>query len=59
MFCLNEGEQPTYGEAPQVKRATEFFKSLMSAEQWVARRLATATRFYQSLIGEIADDGRI
>jgi hypothetical protein len=55
MFRLNDGEKPTYGEAPHVKRATDFFKSLMSEDEWSARRSAIAMRFYQSLIGEDVD----
>jgi hypothetical protein len=55
MFHLQQGEQPMYGEAPDLKRAVEYFKSLMKPEDWVARRAAIAERLYQSLIGELED----
>ena len=55
LFALRPGEKPMYGEAPNVKRATEFFRSLMSPEEWSARRLNIAKRFYSSLVGELAD----
>jgi hypothetical protein len=41
MFSLREGEKPMYGEAPDVKRAAEYFRSLMKPEDWTARRLAS------------------
>jgi hypothetical protein len=55
LFHLREGEQPMYGEFPDLKRGVEYFKSLMTPEDWVARRAAVAKRFYQSLIGELDD----
>ncbi|WP_139025063.1 transposase [Bradyrhizobium sp. STM 3843] len=44
-----------YGEAPNVKRAAEFFRSLITPEEWRDRRLAIAQWFYSSLIGEAVD----
>jgi hypothetical protein len=55
LFHLRKGEKPMYGESPNLKRAVEYFKSLMSPDEWVSRRAATAKHFYQSLIGEVAD----
>jgi hypothetical protein len=50
-----------YGEFPELKRAVEYFKSLIKADEWASRRAAVAKRFYQSLIGELdnpADKGK-
>lgn len=55
MFELREGEIPMYGFEPEVDRGTEYFKSLISEEDWKARRLAIAQWFYRSLIGEVKD----
>jgi hypothetical protein len=55
MFSLRDGEKPMYGDAPDVKRAAEYFRSLMTLEEWTARRLAIAEWFYSSLIGEAVD----
>jgi hypothetical protein len=44
-----------YGESPNCKRAVEYFKSLITPDEWVARRTAIARQFYQGLIGEDAD----
>jgi len=55
MFNLRPGEAPMYGELPELKRAVDYFKSLMTVDQWTKRREAVATRFYNSLIGELND----
>jgi hypothetical protein len=59
LFHLREGEQPMYGDFPDLRRGVEYFKSLMTAEAWESRRAAIARRFYQMLISEAADpDGK-
>jgi hypothetical protein len=55
LFHLREGEKPMYGESPDCKRAVDYFKSLISEDEWVARRAAIAKQFYQGLIGEDAE----
>ena len=55
MFRLRLGEKPMYGEFPDLKRSVEYFKSIMKPDEWAARRLAIAKRFYQSLVGELDD----
>lgn len=52
MFHLRHGEQPLYGEQPDLRQAVDYFKSLLKEGEWEGRRAAIATRFYQSLIGE-------
>lgn len=52
MFHLRRGEQPLYGQQPDLKLAVEYFKSLLKEGEWEGRRTAIATRFYQSLVGE-------
>jgi hypothetical protein len=55
MFHLRQGEKPMYGESPNCKRAVDYFKSLITPEEWSARRGAIAKQFYQGLIGEDSD----
>ncbi|UES44298.1 transposase [Roseibium aggregatum] len=55
MFELRPGETPMYGFEPELHAGVEFFKSLISADEWKTRRLATAKWFYQSLVGEAMD----
>jgi hypothetical protein len=55
MYELRPGEKPMYGEFPDLKKCVQWFKGLMSADDWVKRRDAVAKRFYQSLVGELDD----
>lgn len=55
LFHLREGEKPMYGESPYSRRAVEYFKSFMTADEWVLKRAAVAKQFYESLIGESSD----
>jgi hypothetical protein len=55
LFHLRQGEKPMYGESPDCKRAVDYFKSLITEDEWTARRAAVAKQFYQGLIGEDAD----
>lgn len=44
-----------YGEFPELKIGTDYFKSLMTNDEWIERRAVAAKQFYQSLVGELAD----
>lgn len=54
IFQLRPGEKLKYGDFPDLRRGVDYFKSLLGKGEWEARRSAIATRFYQSLVGEIA-----
>lgn len=55
MFKLRPGEKPMYGEHPDIKKAVDYFKSLITPDEWLARREAIAREFYQSLVGNPKD----
>lgn len=55
MYELRDGEKPLYGPYPDLKTGVDWFKSLIPAAEWIERRNAVATRFYQSLVGELQD----
>ncbi|MCW5679683.1 MAG: transposase [Xanthobacteraceae bacterium] len=55
LYHLRPGEKPLYGDFPDLKTGVEWFKSLMSEEEWKARRDAQGKRFYQALTGELQD----
>lgn len=56
LFHLREGEQPLYGEFPDLKRGVEYFRSLITAEAWEPRRAAVAKRFYEMLTSSVTSD---
>ena len=55
MFVLRPGEAPMYGDFPDLKKCMDWFKGLMSEDEWIERRSAVAKRFYQSIVGEFVD----
>lgn len=44
-----------YGASPDSKKAVEYFKTFITADDWEARRAEVAKQFYRSLVGEAAD----
>lgn len=55
MYLLRPGEVPFYGDFPELKRAVQWFISLLPQGEWPVRRDAVAKHFYRSLIGECRD----
>jgi hypothetical protein len=55
LFHLREGEQQMYGDFPDLKRAVDYFKSVLPPGEWETCREAIAKLFYHSLVGEVGD----
>ena len=55
MYELRPGEDPLYGDFPDLKKCVEWFKTLITEADWKDRRDKVAKRFYQALVGELND----
>jgi hypothetical protein len=55
MYCLLEGEQPMYGDFPDLKKCVGRFVAQLPKDEWRIRRNIIAKRFYKSLIGDFVD----
>lgn len=55
MFALRPEEVGMYGAFPDLKKCVDWFKGLITEQEWVDRRKAVAKWFYQSLVGELVD----
>lgn len=56
MFELLPGEPRLYGDHPDVRAGVAYFRDLMTADEWEARRDSTARKFYRSLVAEKSKD---
>jgi hypothetical protein len=43
-----------YGDYPDLRVGVDYFRSLIGKDEWETRRAIIVTRFYKSLVGEVA-----
>lgn len=55
MFTPPEDRPHDWPDAPELRRAVDWFKSKMAAGEWEARRLAAAERLYDAALHNITD----